>query len=36
MPKLPWLDDLMGGGNSAADDADRILNTPAVDWRSHQ
>ena len=36
MPKLPRLNDLMGGGNRAADDADRILDAPAINGRRHQ
>ena len=36
MPELPRLDDLMGGGNRAADNADRVLDTPTVDWCRHQ
>lgn len=34
--KPPRLNDLLGGGNGSADNADRILDTPAVDRRSHQ
>ena len=34
--KLPRLDDLLGGGNGAADNADRVLDAPAVDWCRHQ
>ena len=34
--KLPRLNDLLGGGDGAADDADRIFNAPPVDWCRHQ
>jgi hypothetical protein len=36
MPELPRLDDLMGGGNGAADDADRVLDAPPIYWCRHQ
>ena len=34
--KLPRLDDLMGGGNRAANNADWILDAPAVDRCRHE
>ncbi len=36
MAELPRLNQLRGGGNGSADDADRVLNAPAIDRRCHQ
>ncbi len=36
MAELPRLNQLRGGGNGSADDADRVLNAPSVDRCSHQ